>query len=191
MTSSLHVAASPQGAAAAQQLTICGRQHAGCKAQQKLGCKSAVSHAAWLSNIVPAAAAATLQSQTQPVGGLRLFRKRAVSRTSIDGYLMLDARAVVDNTCALKRTPSLWTLQVLEQAQLQRQDIDRVLLVGGSTRIPAIRAILHEYFGDRVELNHQVQLPTSCVAVRVSVLVPSHGCAQAFLVLEYPRRTSG
>jgi Hsp70 protein len=47
--------------------------------------------------------------------------------------------------------------QVLEDAQLQRLDIDRVLLVGGSTRIPAIRAILQEYFGNRVELNQEVR----------------------------------
>ena len=39
---------------------------------------------------------------------------------------------------------------------MQRQDVDRVLLVGGSTRIPAVRDILQDYFGDRVELNHQV-----------------------------------
>jgi Hsp70 protein len=49
-------------------------------------------------------------------------------------------------------------LQVLEDAQLQRLDIDRVLLVGGSTRIPAIRSILQEYFGNRVELNQEVRM---------------------------------
>ena len=50
--------------------------------------------------------------------------------------------------------------QVLERAELQRGDIDRVLLVGGSTRIPAVRTILTDYFGDRVQLNHQVGYPS-------------------------------
>lgn len=45
--------------------------------------------------------------------------------------------------------------QVLAQAGLQRHDVNRVLLVGGSTRIPAIRNILSNFFGDRVELNYQ------------------------------------
>ena len=49
-------------------------------------------------------------------------------------------------------------LQVLKDAKLQRLDIDRVLMVGGSTRIPAIRSILQEYFGNCVELNQEVRM---------------------------------
>lgn len=46
--------------------------------------------------------------------------------------------------------------QVLTQAKLEWEDIDRVLLVGGTTRIPAIRAMLLDFFDGKVELNHQV-----------------------------------
>lgn len=45
---------------------------------------------------------------------------------------------------------------MLAEAGLQRKDIDRVLLVGGSTRIPKIREILSDFFGNNVELNEQV-----------------------------------
>lgn len=37
--------------------------------------------------------------------------------------------------------------QVLKDADLSVDDIDEVVLVGGSTRIPKIQAMLKEYFG--------------------------------------------
>jgi heat shock protein 5 len=37
----------------------------------------------------------------------------------------------------------------LKDAKLAKSDIDEVLLVGGSTRIPKIRQILKEYFGGK------------------------------------------
>nr|XP_012548156.3 heat shock protein 68 isoform X1 [Bombyx mori] len=46
------------------------------------------------------------------------------------------------------------TLKLIEQAladaRLKKNDINRVILVGGSTRIPKIQEILHEYFEGRV-----------------------------------------
>lgn len=37
--------------------------------------------------------------------------------------------------------------QVLEDAKLKASEIDEVLLVGGSTRIPKVRLLIKEYFG--------------------------------------------
>lgn len=42
---------------------------------------------------------------------------------------------------------------LLESKKLKRSDIDKVLLVGGPTRIPLIRHALRERFGDAVEAN--------------------------------------
>jgi len=39
--------------------------------------------------------------------------------------------------------------QVLDEAELSPADIDEVVLVGGSTRIPRIRQLITEYFGGR------------------------------------------
>ena len=37
--------------------------------------------------------------------------------------------------------------QVLKDANLKKEDIDEVVLVGGSTRIPKVQQLLKEYFG--------------------------------------------
>ncbi|THD28308.1 Glucose-regulated [Fasciola hepatica] len=52
--------------------------------------------------------------------------------------------------------------QALKDAQLQRNQIDEVLLVGGSTRIPMIRKLVKEYFDGR-RLNTSVN-PDEAVA---------------------------
>ncbi|KAG9199039.1 ATPase with role in protein import into the ER [Epicoccum nigrum] len=40
--------------------------------------------------------------------------------------------------------------QVLKDAKLKKSDIDDIVLVGGSTRIPKVQAMLEEYFGKQV-----------------------------------------
>jgi heat shock protein 5 len=40
--------------------------------------------------------------------------------------------------------------QVLKDAKLKKSDIDDIVLVGGSTRIPKVQAMLEEYFGKKV-----------------------------------------
>ena len=37
--------------------------------------------------------------------------------------------------------------QVLKDANLKKEDIDEIVLVGGSTRIPKVQQLLKEYFG--------------------------------------------
>lgn len=58
------------------------------------------------------------------------------------------------------------TAKVLEDAALQARDLDRVLLVGGSTRIPAVREMVTDFLGHSPhgEIN-----PDECVALGAAV----------------------
>lgn len=55
---------------------------------------------------------------------------------------------------------------VLEATHLEKEDIDEIVLVGGSTRIPMIRNFIREFFGK--ELNTHVD-PELAVAMGVSI----------------------
>lgn len=55
---------------------------------------------------------------------------------------------------------------VLKATHLEREDIDEIVLVGGSTRIPMIRNLIREFFGK--ELNTHVD-PELAVAMGVSI----------------------
>lgn len=50
----------------------------------------------------------------------------------------------------------------LEGAGLRPNDLDRVLLVGGSTRVPLVRKRLREIFGDKIQIDVD---PMECVAL--------------------------
>ena len=52
--------------------------------------------------------------------------------------------------------------KVLEDAKLKKFQIDEVIMVGGSTRIPKIQQIVKDYF-DGKQLNHSVN-PDEAVA---------------------------
>lgn len=55
---------------------------------------------------------------------------------------------------------------VLKATHLEKEDIDEIVLVGGSTRIPMIRNLIREFFGK--ELNTHVD-PELAVAMGVSI----------------------
>jgi molecular chaperone DnaK len=57
--------------------------------------------------------------------------------------------------------------RALKDADLQTQDIDRILLVGGSTRIPAVQRAIQEFFGGK-ELDRSVN-PDEAVAMGAAV----------------------
>ena len=40
--------------------------------------------------------------------------------------------------------------KVLEDAELLRKDVDDIVLVGGSTRIPKVQQLIKEYFNGKV-----------------------------------------
>lgn len=56
--------------------------------------------------------------------------------------------------------------EALKHESLEPNDIDRVLLVGGSTRIPLVRRRLKEIFGDKIEIDVD---PMQCVALGAAV----------------------
>jgi molecular chaperone DnaK (HSP70) len=56
--------------------------------------------------------------------------------------------------------------QALRDAEIEVEDIDRVLLVGGMTRVPLIRQRLKEIFADKIEIDVD---PMQCVALGAAV----------------------
>ncbi len=77
-------------------------------------------------------------------------------------------RAKFDSLCdeIFKRTLEPLD-QVLKDANMQRSDINDVVLVGGSTRIPRIQELLSQYFGGK-ELNKSIN-PDEAVAYGAAV----------------------
>jgi molecular chaperone DnaK len=73
--------------------------------------------------------------------------------------------------CAyLERTIRL-TRGALQDARLRPQEIERVLLVGGSTRIPAVRAAIEELFGRQAEKAVNPEEVVACgAAVQAGIL---------------------
>ncbi|KAL0270067.1 UNVERIFIED_CONTAM: hypothetical protein PYX00_007600 [Menopon gallinae] len=57
--------------------------------------------------------------------------------------------------------------RALKDAKLEKEDIHEVVLVGGSTRIPKIQALLHEYF-ERKHLNFSIN-PDEAIAYGAAV----------------------
>ena len=58
--------------------------------------------------------------------------------------------------------------QALEDSGLSTIDIDEIVLVGGSTRIPKIQSLLQEFFGGKKELNTSIH-PDEAVAGDASI----------------------
>jgi len=55
--------------------------------------------------------------------------------------------------------------QVLKDAGMSKKDVDQIILVGGSTRIPKVQSMLQEYFGGK-ELNRSIN-PDEAVVRRL------------------------
>ncbi len=67
---------------------------------------------------------------------------------------------LVDRSIAITR-------RALADADLRVEDLDRVLLVGGMTRMPLVRERLRALFGDRIEIDVD---PMQCVALGAAVM---------------------
>ena len=77
--------------------------------------------------------------------------------------------------------------QVLQDAKISKNQVDEVVLVGGSTRIPRIQQMLSEYFGGK-ELNKSVN-PDEAVAygaaIQASILIgDTHETTKDLLLLD-------
>jgi molecular chaperone DnaK len=58
--------------------------------------------------------------------------------------------------------------QALKDAELQASEIDRVILVGGSTRIPAVQKAIQNFFQDQMPLDRSVN-PDEAVALGAAI----------------------
>ncbi len=77
---------------------------------------------------------------------------------------------------------------VLRDSGLHDQEIDHVLLVGGSTRVPRVREVLQEAFGDR--FSHAVH-PQEAVALGAAGFAASLGTERAMRMLDVLPATVG
>jgi len=87
----------------------------------------------------------------------------------LDGedFRMQLSRAKFEELCAAPFQKCIDTVkQVLKDAKLQKKDIDEIVLVGGSTRIPKVQSLLTEFF--EKELNKSVN-PDEAVAYGAAV----------------------
>ena len=86
-----------------------------------------------------------------------------------EGFSATLTRAVFDKLSfgLLKRCMDT-VRQVLKDAKVARDDVSDVVLVGGSTRIPAIQSALVSYFDDRIQLCKSVN-PDEAVAFGAAV----------------------
>lgn len=80
--------------------------------------------------------------------------------------------------------------QALRDAQLQKRDIEEVVLVGGSTRIPKVQQLLSEFFNGKT-LNKNIN-PDEAVAygaaVQAAILTGRSAdtlAGEKFLVLQF------
>lgn len=67
-------------------------------------------------------------------------------------------------------------LKSLEEAKITKDEVDEIILVGGSTRVPKIQSMLKEYFGK--ELNKQLN-PDEAVAEGAAIQAGMMAGAQA------------
>jgi len=70
---------------------------------------------------------------------------------------------------------------VLRDSGLHKEEIDRVLLVGGSTRVPRVRQVLEEHFGKK--LSHAVH-PQEAVAIGAASFAATLGTPRAMRLLD-------
>ena len=60
---------------------------------------------------------------------------------------------------------------VLKEAEMDEDEIDEILLVGGSTRIPKVRQIIQEYFGKEPNVGIDPELAVVMgVAIQAGIL---------------------
>ena len=81
--------------------------------------------------------------------------------------------------------------QVLKDAKMDPSDVDRIVLVGGSTRIPKVQQMVSDFFGGK-ELSKGVD-PDEAVAHGAAILgcVLSGGCAKSPVVLDVASLSQG
>lgn len=104
----------------------------------------------------------------------RTLSSATVANIEIDGlyegidFTSVITRAKFENLCdTLFKSTMEPVEQVLRDAKLSKSQIDEIVLVGGSTRIPKIQQLLSEFFGGK-ELCKSIN-PDECVAYGAAV----------------------
>jgi len=104
----------------------------------------------------------------------RQLSSEASAKVEIDNlledfdYSTTLTKAKFESLCGEFFTKCIETVaQVLKDASLEQMDIDEVVLVGGSTRIPKVQAMLSEFFGGK-ELSRSIN-PDEAVAYGAAV----------------------
>jgi len=72
--------------------------------------------------------------------------------------------------------------QALARARVTAADLDEILLVGGSSRVPFVTELLHEHYGIRPRLSN----PELCVAVGAALKAAGASARSGFLELDSP-----
>nr|XP_018911048.1 PREDICTED: heat shock protein 70 B2-like [Bemisia tabaci] len=127
-----------------------------------------------------------LQSNPRALSRLRAAAERAKCTLSsaLSANIMIDSlfdgidfytlviRPKFEDLCADLFQRTLTTVeQALTDAKLEREAIDDVVLVGGSTRIPKVQSLLEDFFGGK-SLKHSIH-PDEAVAHGAAVLAAS------------------
>ncbi|XP_052131846.1 heat shock 70 kDa protein-like [Frankliniella occidentalis] len=104
---------------------------------------------------------------TMPQTTINLFLNRYGK-----GYRKDITRAFFEDLCLAQFRKAINILpEVLSEAKVTKDEIDEVVLVGGSTRIPKIRSLVQEFF-DNKELNKSVN-PDEAVALGAAIRAAS------------------
>ena len=93
----------------------------------------------------------------------------SAASASASSFSVPFTRALFEELCgALLRSTLLPVESVLRDAKLDVSSVDEVVLVGGSTRIPLVRALLSSFFGNARPLNASID-PDEAVAYGAAV----------------------
>ncbi|CAN1252522.1 Luminal-binding protein 4 [Linum perenne] len=60
-------------------------------------------------------------------------------------------------------------MEAIREAKLEKKQIDEIVMIGGSSRIPKVKQMLEDYFKDQKPINHRIH-PDETVAIGASFL---------------------
>eukprot|EP01059_Diplonema_ambulator_P028011 TRINITY_DN46718_c0_g1_i1.p1 TRINITY_DN46718_c0_g1~~TRINITY_DN46718_c0_g1_i1.p1 ORF type:complete len:661 (+),score=201.54 TRINITY_DN46718_c0_g1_i1:53-2035(+) len=145
------------------------RKHGVDLLKPKGGNANATRHA--LARLRQACEAAKRQLSTQPEARVEVENLIPTDSGAIDLSEKITRSKFEELTGDLLRATLNPVRQVLEDAGVSKDDIAEVVLVGGSTRIPKVRALLREFFGKEPSTGlHADEAVAHGAAVQAAVL---------------------
>jgi molecular chaperone DnaK len=105
--------------------------------------------------------------------------KIAITHAGCRGRYQLDRSEFEEVTADLMERTAALTRRVMENARLRPKDLDGVLLVGGSTRMPMVRRFIEDAFGrppmGGINVDEAVALGAAVVAAEATAERPTGG----------------